>query len=41
MQLLFGPNWEYKGEVLDTDRAKKEIYRWKRDEERRRSMVLA
>ena len=40
-QLLFGPNWEYTGEALDLDKAKKEVYRWKRDEERRRSIAVA
>lgn len=40
-QLLFGPNWEFKGEAFDLDKAKKEIYHWKRDEEKRRSMAIA
>jgi hypothetical protein len=40
-QLLFGPNWSYKGEQLDLDNAKKEVYLWKRDEEMRRSMAFA
>ena len=40
-QLLFGPNWEYKGDALDIDKAKKEVYHWKRDEEMRRSMAFA
>ena len=41
MQLLFGPNWEYQGDALDHDQAKKEIFRWKRDEEKRRSIAIA
>jgi len=41
MKLLFGPNWEYQGEALDHDKAKKEIYRWVRDEEKRRSIAVA
>jgi len=41
MQLLFGPNWEYGGEILDHDKAKKQLYKWKRDEEKRRSIGFA
>jgi hypothetical protein len=39
--LLFGPNWGYKGEILDIDNAKKEVYLWKRNEEKRLSMNFA
>ena len=41
MQLLFGPNWEYKGDAFDIDKTKKELYKWKRSQEKQRSMAFA